>query len=160
MLVVDLHCESGHLFEGWFASADELLAQQARGLVSCPICGDHRVTRRPSAPHLNVSAHKAPEPATSTQREQEGQSTPAATMGADTVQALQARYLQAVRHVLANTEDVGDRFADEVRGMHHGDLPERAVRGQATEQEREALQDEGIDVLPLPLPEGIKGALQ
>jgi len=69
-------------------------------------------------------------------------------------------YLQAVRHVLANTEDVGDRFADEVRGMHHGDLPERAVRGQATAQEREALQDEGIDVLSLPLPDGIKGSLQ
>lgn len=159
MLVVDLHCELGHLFEGWFASADELSAQQARGLVTCPVCGDHRVTRRPSAPHLNVAAQKAPaQPAS----RQGGPAREPATagQGAASAHARQAMYLQAVRHVLANTEDVGDRFADEVRGMHHGDVPERAVRGQATEQEREALQDEGIDVLSLPLPDGVKGSLR
>ena len=59
MLVVDLHCAHGHHFEGWFASSDDLVSQQARGLVSCPVCGDHEVVRRPSAPHLNVSHLKA-----------------------------------------------------------------------------------------------------
>ncbi len=59
MLVVDLHCAHGHHFEGWFASSDDLASQQARGLVSCPVCGDHEVVRRPSAPHLMSSHLKA-----------------------------------------------------------------------------------------------------
>lgn len=160
MLVVDLHCELGHVFEGWFASADDLSSQQARGLVTCPVCGADHVTRRPSATRLNVSGQKAPEqPASPPQREHEGPVS-ATAEGQVTAQALEALYRQAVRHVLANTEDVGNRFAQEVRGMHHGDVPERAVRGQATAEEREALQDEGIDVLSLPMPDVIKRPLQ
>jgi hypothetical protein len=69
-------------------------------------------------------------------------------------------YLQAVRHIVQHTEDVGERFADEVRSMHHGDAPERAIRGQASPQEKQALREEGIDVLSLPIPEGLDGPLQ
>ena len=76
------------------------------------------------------------------------------------MQAMQAMYLQAVRHVVANTEDMGDRFVDEVRGMHHGDVPERAIRGQASPDERAELREEGIDVLTMPIPAGLKGPLQ
>jgi hypothetical protein len=76
------------------------------------------------------------------------------------MQTMQALYLQAVRHVVANTEDVGDRFVDEVRGMHHGDVPERAIRGQATPEERAELHEEGIDVLSMPIPAELKGTLQ
>lgn len=76
------------------------------------------------------------------------------------MQTMQALYLQAVKHVVANTEDVGDRFVDEVRGMHHGDVPERAIRGQATPEERAELRDEGIDVLTMPIPAALKGPIQ
>jgi len=150
MLVVDLHCENGHLFEGWFASGDELSSQQASGLLSCPVCGSHEVVRRPSASRLNVSAHKASAP----------EEVSPADLQPDAGQALQAMYLQAVRHVMASTEDVGERFVEEVRGIHHGDAPARAIRGQATSQEKQALQDEGIDVLSLPIPDSLKGTLQ
>ncbi|MGC4060105.1 MAG: DUF1178 family protein [Aquabacterium sp.] len=79
---------------------------------------------------------------------------------AQALQAMQKLYWQAVRHVVANTEDVGDRFVDEVRGMHHGDVPERAIRGQATPEERAELREEGIDVLSMPIPNGLKGTVQ
>lgn len=182
MLVVDLHCAHGHHFEGWFASSDDLASQQARGLVSCPVCGDHEVVRRPSAPHLNVS-HLKTEALPSTSRARSAPanvaepSTTAGTgmapairaSGADeaspltpeaALQALQVAYLQAVRHVVTHTEDVGERFADEARSIHHGDAPERAIRGQTSPEEREALREEGIEVLSLPIPEGLKGPLQ
>jgi hypothetical protein len=68
--------------------------------------------------------------------------------------------MKAVRHLLANTEDVGERFADEARRIHYGEAPERGIRGQASEQEREALRDEGIEVMPLPLPAALKEPLQ
>lgn len=74
--------------------------------------------------------------------------------------ALQALYLRTVRHVVAHTEDVGERFADEARSIHHGDAPERAIRGQATDQEKQALREEGIDILSMPIPDGFDGPLQ
>lgn len=76
------------------------------------------------------------------------------------LEAVQAVYLQAVREVLAQTEDVGARFADEARSIHHGDAPVRPIRGQTTPEEREALQDEGIEVLSLPVPDALKGPVQ
>lgn len=150
MLVVDLHCDQGHAFEGWFASGDELLRQQQAGLLGCPVCGSHAVQRRPSATRLNVSGAKGAgesvmEPPT--QQAVEGQ-------------ALQAAYLQVVRQVLSQTENVGERFADEARRIHHGDAPERAIRGQATAEERAELREEGIDTLALPVPKGLDGPLQ
>lgn len=154
MLVVDLRCEHAHVFEGWFASADDLASQQARGLVSCPVCASTNVVRRPSATRLNVSSSK------------DAQASVVAPQGvtqaaaAPSVEALQAMYLQAVRHVLQHTEDVGEGFVKEVRNIHRGDAPQRAVRGQADQEEVAELKEEGIDVTSLPIPESLKGPLQ
>jgi hypothetical protein len=177
MLVVDLHCAHGHHFEGWFASADDLASQKVHGLLTCPVCGDHEVTRRPSAPHLNTSglkertpsmprSHQAPAPAPvvpvsasnrPVDRPAQGE-LPAQAQ--DAVAALQALYLRAVRHVLEHTEDVGETFVDEVRSIHHGDAPQRAIRGHASEADKQALQEEGIDIVSMPIPEGFNGPLQ
>jgi len=72
----------------------------------------------------------------------------------------QAAFLNAVRHVLANTEDVGDRFANQARAMHYGDAEPRSIRGQATQREAVELIEEGIDVMALPLPAALKETLQ
>jgi hypothetical protein len=79
---------------------------------------------------------------------------------ADPVRELQARWMQMVREVVANTEDVGERFADEARRIHYGETPERGIRGQASAEQREALRDEGIEVYPLPIPAAFKDSLQ
>ena len=62
--------------------------------------------------------------------------------------------------LLADTDDVGSRFAEEARKIHYGEVPERGIRGRATPDETDALLDEGIAVLQLPLPEALKGQLQ
>jgi hypothetical protein len=168
MLVVDLHCENGHLFEGWFASGEDLSSQKERGLLSCPACGSHEVSRRPSATRLNVSSlREEPSQIAETNRTDlvpsPSTETAAGGMPVDAMgmlKAAQALYFQAVRHVIAHTEDVGDRFVAEVRSMHHGDAPERAIRGQASEAERAELREEGIEVLAMPIPPELKGPLQ
>jgi hypothetical protein len=147
MKVIDLRCQSGHRFEGWFGSDDDFLDQNGRGLIECPLCADKVIVRLPSAPRLNLSG--ASEPA-----------APAPAAAADETAALQARWLQMVRHVVANTEDVGERFAEEARRIHYGESEERAIRGQASADEREALREEGIEVHPLPIPAGFKDSLQ
>ena len=73
---------------------------------------------------------------------------------------MQAALMQMVRHVMANTEDVGPQFAEEARKIHYGEAEERSIRGQASREETEALIDEGIEVLPLPVPDSLKGPLQ
>jgi hypothetical protein len=72
----------------------------------------------------------------------------------------QAVFLKALRHVMAHTEDVGDRFANQARAMHYGDAEPRSIRGQATQQEAVELIEEGIDVMALPMPAALKETLQ
>jgi hypothetical protein len=158
MKVLDLHCGQAHSFEGWFSSEDDFRAQLARGLLECPLCGDKSVTKRPSAPRLNLSGAAAPAaPASSgAAAAPTGQSTVAALPPA----AMQAAWLRMMREVMARTEDVGERFAEEARRIHYGEADERAIRGQATRQQTEQLLDEGIAVMPLPIPAGLKEPLQ
>ncbi len=154
MKVLNLQCASGHAFEGWFGSEDDYQSQQARGLLTCPVCGHAEVLRLPSAPRLNLSRAPAPTtPAPASAKPVPTHVTP------ERAQA-EAVLLQAMRHVLANTEDVGRHFADEARRMHHGEVEARDIRGEATPSEALALREEGIDVLPLAIPDALKGPLQ
>ena len=145
MKVLDLRCGAGHGFEGWFASEADYDSQRERGLLDCPVCGNADVKRLPSAPRLNLSGARAPEaaapPAVS--------SAVAAT--APPAHAAAARFVEAVAELLKNTQDVGPRFAEEARRIHYGESEAKAIRGQTTPQEREALADEGIEVFTLPL---------
>lgn len=167
MKVLNLRCANGHGFEGWFASDDEFLEQNGRGLLECPLCADKIVTRMPSAPRLNLSGARAP-----TASANAGPASPAGPADAGGEVAtrpaaqppqpadLQAAWLQAVRQLLNRTEDVGERFAEEARRIHYGEAPERGIRGQASADERAALLDEGIETYALPLPRGFEGPVQ
>jgi hypothetical protein len=145
MKVLDLQCSRGHSFEGWFASEDDFQGQLGRGMVECPLCGDTGVNKMLSAPRLNLGA-AAPH------QRQDVASVPEPE--------LQAAWMKMVRHVMANTDDVGERFAEEARRIHYGESQERGIRGQATREETEALIEEGIGVLPLPVPKALKETLQ
>ncbi|HSH89274.1 MAG TPA: DUF1178 family protein [Ramlibacter sp.] len=145
MKVLNLQCSSGHGFEGWFGSEDDFQAQLGRGQVECPLCGDNAVTKMLSAPRLNLGASEQ-------QPKQEVVTTPD--------MAMQTAWMKMVRNVLANTEDVGERFPEEARRIHYGESEERGIRGQASREETEALMEEGIGVMPLPIPKALKEPLQ
>src|ERR1700704_3827800 len=134
MKVLNLGCAQNHRFEGWFGSDDDFQSQFESGMVEGPICGDKAVRRLPTAPRLNVSGAREPTPAT-------------AETSAPIEMTMQSAWLQAVRHVMANTDDVGERFAEEARRIHYGEVEVHAIRGQATRDEARALQEEGIDVV-------------
>jgi hypothetical protein len=155
MKVLDLQCAHGHAFEGWFSSEEDFQDQLARQLLECPLCGDKAVAKLPSAPRLNLGAGGASAAAPG-----QGRDEAAASVATLPPAALQAAWLHVVRRVMANTEDVGPRFAEEARRMHYGEADERGIRGQATREETEALLDEGIEVMPLPIPAGLKSTLQ
>ncbi len=152
MKVLNLQCSHAHAFEGWFGSEDDFQGQLARGLVECPLCGDSAVTKLPSAPRLNFGASEPARAPAAAQAKQEVMSAPNAQ--------LQAAWMQIVKQVMSNTEDVGEKFAEEARKIHYGESEERGIRGQASREETQELLEEGINVLPLAIPKGMKGPLQ
>jgi hypothetical protein len=149
MKVLDLQCGLGHSFEGWFASEADFVAQCNRSMVQCPLCGHSDVVKKLSAPRLMLRARAEP-PA--------GPPMVAAVPQPDHESG--GAWLQLARSILSNTEDVGERFADLARKMHYGETEARAIRGKTTWSEAHSLAEEGIDVIPLPIPESLKNPLQ
>jgi hypothetical protein len=146
MKVLNLRCANGHGFEGWFASDDEFMTQNGSGMIECPLCADRIISRMPTAPRLNLSGQREP--------------TSVAVPSPQPAQPLQAQWVAAVRRMLDHTDDVGERFPEEARRIHYGEIEARGIRGQASAEERQALLDEGIEVMSLPVPAALKGPVQ
>jgi len=142
MIIFDLICEHEHRFEGWFRDTTTFDKQLAARMVSCPQCESTVVRKVPSAVAIGSKASKPPA---------ESSSTPvAATSGPVTPSHILSLYKQLSAALTAISEDVGSDFAEEARKMHYCEVPERAIRGQTTEEEYEELREEGITVVRLP----------
>lgn len=178
MKVLNLQCHFKHDFEGWFGSEEDFRTQLSKEMIECPICASREITKMLSAPRLNFGA-SAPQ----SESHPQAQTQPTLSVGSNaksqdqtpsndiTVSSnldianldpkqLQKAWLKMVHHVMANTEDVGTEFVSEARKMHYGEKEERSIRGQATPDETQELLEEGIAVLPLPIPSAIKGTIQ
>lgn len=141
MIVFELICVKQHRFEGWFASSVDFDSQQGRGLLTCPSCGDGDIKKLPTA-----KIRKAAETVVERAPEQDsGMQMTVANMPKPTLN-------QLIDYVLANTEDVGKQFATEARRIHRSEAPHRSIRGVASRQETEELIEEGVPVMPLPVP--------
>ena len=145
MIVFDLHCKDGHRFEGWFGSAKDFASQKKRNLLACPTCGDGTIEKGLSAPRLNMGALEPAQqkqvPAVQKTPEMEGK---------DAFAVAQILYSQMLDEILTKSEDVGAKFPEEARKIYYQETPGRAIRGQATQQEHDALIDEGIPVARFP----------
>jgi hypothetical protein len=175
VIVYNLACDQNHPFEGWFGSVDDLVSQQARGLLSCPLCGSSVVQKMLSAPRLNLLSSKQRADGVSAEVSAEASrgvtAEPASTEAAQianvpapvrpqTMFAPQHAQLQElIREIVANTEDVGQNFPEEARRIHYKEAPERSIRGFASKKEAEALAEEGIAVAQLPFHVTPKNAL-
>ena len=172
MKVYNLACPLDHRFEGWFASEEDCLSQQSTGMLACPLCESTEITRMPSAPHIGKSG-SGKDVSNSTEltvTKAERVSTSgnlsgnvAALTGNDHSQLeaqVQAAFLKGMRDLMGRSEDVGNSFAEEARKIHYKESPERSIRGQTTLDEAEALRDEGIEVMAIPLLPSFKNTLQ
>jgi hypothetical protein len=147
MIVFDLLCASGHRFEGWFGSAADFASQKERRLLACPSCGASKVERVPSATRANLGAEPPKQPA------QPAQPVKTPDMeGKDPFAIAQMLYSRMLDELLTKTEDVGKQFPAEARKIFYRESPERAIRGQATQEEHDELVDEGIPVARFPVP--------
>ena len=137
MIVFDLGCPNAHRFEGWFQSPEAFEQEREKGRIACPVCGSPDIRRLPSAIHL------ARAPATA----RETSPVPVVNAHGD----MAAIYQKILATLMANSEYVGKEFASEARKIHYMETTERSIRGEASAEEFEALREEGIEVLQLPV---------
>jgi hypothetical protein len=158
MIRYNLRCDRGHRFESWFQSSAAYESQEKRRLVNCPSCGSAKVERAIMAPQI-VSNKKGqegqdkgpPVPATAATT-----ATDVATPGSTPLLMAQERELRAKLkelrdHIVKNADNVGERFPNEARKMHYGDIEHRPIYGEASPEEARSLIDEGVEVSPLPV---------
>lgn len=144
MIVYNLGCANEHLFEGWFASADDFEHQAQAKLVTCPLCGNENIGRLPHAPKIGTGGgERATQPTPG--QPVKGVPRQYANLGTEILSSL-------IDRLIETTEDVGRAFPEEARKIHYKEAPERHIRGSASTKEVEALRDEGIDVVAIPIP--------
>ena len=153
MIRYSLRCERGHAFESWFQSSSAYESQEKRKLVNCPVCGSAKVERSIMAPQIvskkgrDSQPNDIPAPA---------QPAEVAAAGSTPLLMAQERELRAKLkelrdHIVKNADNVGERFPNEARKMHYGDIEHRPIYGEASPEEARSLIDEGVEVSPLPV---------
>jgi hypothetical protein len=151
MIRYNLRCERGHGFESWFQSSSAYESQEKRKLIGCPACGSDKVERAIMAPRVVSKKGRermAPEPAPAETTAPAAAATP--LMMAQE-RELRAKLKELRDHIVKNADDVGERFPNEARKMHYGDIEHRPIYGEASPDEARSLIDEGIEVSPLPV---------
>lgn len=152
MIVFDLSCDSGHVFEGWFGSSSDFASQQERGLVTCPTCGSAAVTKAPMAPAVSKKgSQQTATPVAPPQNPAPSAPMTKGPMPAEVKEAI-TRLAEVQAKALKDSQWVGRKFAEESRKMHYGESEGKAIHGEATREEAAQLIDEGIAIAPLPLP--------
>jgi hypothetical protein len=136
MIVFDLECSNGHVFEGWFDSLESFEDQNSKGLVSCPFCNDIDVRRVLSPVAVKKSY--------------------AVSQAASEPIDYQKLAKEVIDYIHNNFEDVGPKFSAEALKMHYGVTEKRNIKGLATAEEEKTLKDEGIDFFKIPLPKNDK----
>lgn len=165
MILFDLVCDQGHTFEAWFKDSRTFEMLKSSGHLTCETCGSTHVSKAIMAPRLSprVGAEKSGRQFTQTdvplapeivaETSAAAPSDSVAVKVSDTQHAEIRKILNKVRtYVEKNFDNVGDKFADEVRAMAYGEAEERGIYGEATAQDVKDLLDEGIDVMSLPTP--------
>lgn len=140
MIRYALICDKGHDFESWFSSGDDYEKQVKRGFVTCPICNSPKVQKQIMAPAVGRAGEsEAGEPATQ----------PVALIS-EKEKELRAKIKEFREMLMQNSDYVGNRFADEARAMHRGEIERRTVHGEASPDEARSMIEEGVPFLPIP----------
>jgi hypothetical protein len=136
-----LSCEAGHAFDSWFANSAAFDRQAARGLVTCPTCGSAKVEKAIMAPAL--SGGRDAEPAA------EPDKAPVAIVSKEEVE-LRKKLKELRDHIVKSADYVGEKFPEEARRMHYGEIEHRSIYGEASAESAKSLAEEGIEFHPLP----------
>ena len=152
MIRYALSCQKGHVFESWFESSSVFDKQAARGLIECPTCGSIKIGKAIMAPGVARKARRPAREAPVTPAPPEARAPVA--MLSEKERELRSKLKELRDHVVKNADYVGEKFPEEARKMHYGDVEHRSIYGEASPVDAAELIEEGIELHPLPvLPE-------
>ena len=153
MIRYDLRCERGHAFDSWFQSSAAYDSQVKRKLVTCPVCGSAKIEKAIMAPQIINRKGREKPVAAPVAEAPVADSTPSESTPLLMAQEreLRAKLRELRDHIVKNADNVGERFPNEARKMHYGDIEHRPIYGEASPEEAKALIDEGVEVSPLPV---------
>ena len=152
MIRYTLHCERDHGFESWFQSSSAYDSQVRRKLVTCPVCNSTKVEKAIMAPQIvSKKGREAPVPAPAAAAPAETTASESTPLLMAQERELRAKLKELRDHIVKNADNVGERFPNEARKMHYGDIEHRPIYGEASPDEARALIDEGVEVAPLPV---------
>ena len=149
MIRYSLQCELGHSFESWFQSSSAYDSQVRRKLVSCPACGSAKVEKAIMAPR--IVSQRGRDPVADAVAPAEAAAPAGTPLLMAQERELRAKLRELRDHIVKNADNVGERFPNEARKMHYGDIEHRPIYGEASPDEARALIDEGVEVSPLPV---------
>ena len=143
MIRYALNCDQGHEFESWFPSSSAYDKQAKRGLLSCPQCGSAKIDKAIMAPRLSgtnrETAPEAPAP-----------KNPVAMLSPQE-REIRTKLKELRDHLTKNAENVGQKFPEQARKMHYGEIEHRSIYGEASPEEAKGLAEEGVEFHPLPI---------
>jgi hypothetical protein len=150
MIRYNLRCERDHAFESWFQSSSAYETQEKRKLVNCPVCGSAKVERAIMAPQIvSKKGRDVPVQAPVAATEVAAPASTPLMMAQE--RELRTKLKELRDHIVKNADNVGERFPNEARKMHYGDIEHRPIYGEASPEEARSLIEEGVEVSPLPV---------
>ena len=150
MIRYNLRCERDHAFESWFQSSSAYETQEKRKLVNCPVCGSAKVERAIMAPQIvSKKGRDVPVQAPVAATEVTAPASTPLMMAQE--RELRTKLKELRDHIVKNADNVGERFPNEARKMHYGDIEHRPIYGEASPEEARSLIEEGVEVSPLPV---------
>jgi len=152
MIRYSLRCERDHTFESWFQDSSAYESQVRRKLVSCPVCDSVKVEKAIMAPRIvGKKGRERAEPAPAPAAVAEAPAAESTPLMMAQERELRAKLKELRDHIVKNADNVGERFPNEARKMHYGDIEHRPIYGEASPEEARSLIDEGVEVSPLPV---------
>jgi hypothetical protein len=150
MIHYALICEHGHDFESWFQNSAAFDKQAKRSLVTCPLCGSAKVEKAIMAPRLSSSKKPRALVEAPVQAPPAPENTPVA-MISPKEQEIRTKLKELREHLTKNADNVGQKFSEEARKMHYGEIEHRSIYGEASPKDAKDLAEEGIEFHPLPI---------
>ena len=158
MIRYALVCDAGHDFESWFQNSAAYDSQAKRKLVSCPVCGSAKVEKALMTPRLKRTDKGARSTAPAPEAAQPAEVLPApppekhpVAIMSDQEREIRTKLKELREHLTQNSDYVGQKFPEEARRMHYGEIDHRSIYGEASPDNAKALHEEGIEFHPLPI---------
>jgi hypothetical protein len=153
MILFDLKCGKGHVFEAWFRDGATAEKQLAGRKIACPACGTAKVEKAPMAPRIGKARQPAVESGGPAEGEGKARPAQAAVMTkemADKAARLRKELGELRAKIEASCDYVGGRFAEEARKIHYGETEARGIYGETSDEQARELTDEGIEFSRVP----------